>query len=218
MTPDDAEEEPLPQATLRALVQGVAVRIGEDFFHELVKQVSYALGTKGVWVTEWLPETRRLRALAFWFDGKPFGDYEYAIAGTPCEPVVESCELCLVEDRVVELFPDDPDLAPMNAVSYMGIPLLDTDGSMLGHLAVLHDAPLPDREQTRSLFRIFSERAAGEMRRLRRERDLRDREAKLLRRQRRRLLSFYKKNAFKTEELEDDEIDTKRLEALGYVD
>jgi PAS domain S-box-containing protein len=170
---------PLPPQVLQALVEGVAARTGKEFFHELVRQVSLALGTKGVWVTEWLPENRRLRALAFWYDGAPFGDYEYAIAGTPCEPVVETCGLFHVEDRLIELFPDDPDLAPMNAVSYMGIPLQDTDGELLGHLAVLHDAPQPARPRTEAVFRIFAERAASELRRLRRERDLSDREAKL---------------------------------------
>ena len=178
MPPGDPQH-PLPPHILDALVAGAGARTGEDFFHELVKQTSLALGTKGVWVTEWLPETRRLRALAFWYDGAPFGDYEYAIAGTPCEPVVETCDLFLVEDRVIELFPDDQDLGPMNAVSYMGIPLLDTDGEMLGHLAVLHDAPLAGEESIKAVFRIFADRAAGELRRLRRERDLRDREAKL---------------------------------------
>jgi len=178
MTAEESSQG-LPPDVLRALVEGVATRTGEEFFHELVRQVSRALGTKGVWVTEWLPESRHLRALAFWYDHAPFGDYEYAIAGTPCEPVVESCDFFHVEDRVIELFPDDPDLGPMNAVAYMGIPLLDTDETLLGHLAVLHDAPMPARPQIEAIFRIFAERAASELRRLRRERDVRDREAKL---------------------------------------
>ena len=92
MTGDDTDQA-LPPHVLRALVEGAAASTGEEFFHELVKQVSRALGTKGVWVTEWLPESRCLRALAFWYDGSPFGDYEYAIAGTPCETVVETCQL-----------------------------------------------------------------------------------------------------------------------------
>ena len=176
---DEHASEPLPPHVFEALVGGVGARTGEDFFAEMVKHVSEALGTKGVWVTEWLPESRRLRALAFWYDGAPFGDYEYSVAGTPCEPVVQTCDLFHVEDRVIELFPNDPDLGPMNAVAYMGIPLLDTDGDMLGHLAVLHDAPLPALDRTHAVFGLFAERAAAELRRLRRDRDLRDREAKL---------------------------------------
>jgi hypothetical protein len=57
--------------------------------------------------------------------------------GTPCEAVVTDRRLCHVPDNVIALFPDDPSLADLGAASYMGVPLLDTDGDLLGHLAVL---------------------------------------------------------------------------------
>jgi hypothetical protein len=48
---------------------------------------------------------------------------------------------CLVHysDRVIELFPDGPDLVKPNAVSYAGVPLVKADGTVLGHLSA------PDR-------------------------------------------------------------------------
>jgi transcriptional regulator with GAF, ATPase, and Fis domain len=47
---------------------------------------------------------------------------------------------------------------------------MDIDGHVLGHLAVLHDEPLPEESQIRGIFEIFAGRAAAELRRLRRER------------------------------------------------
>jgi PAS domain S-box-containing protein len=82
---------------------------------------------------------------------------------------------------VIELYPDDPDLTPLGAVSYMGVPLLDTDGTILGHVAILHDEPMPEDPSTIAVFNIFAGRAAAELRRLRRDRHLRDREQKLSR-------------------------------------
>jgi hypothetical protein len=126
-----------------------------------VKHIALALETKGVWVTECrLSEQKRLRALAFWFHGAPFGDYEYDIAGTPCELVVETCDVFRVEVRVVERFPVDPDMASMPAVSYTGTPLLDANRELLGHLAALDDQPMPSRPRTEAVFRIFAARAA----------------------------------------------------------
>ncbi len=40
----------------------------------------------------------------------------------------------------------------MGAVSYMGIPLLDTDGSVMGHLSVLDTKPMPKDSRAISLF------------------------------------------------------------------
>jgi PAS domain S-box-containing protein len=132
-------------------------------------------------VTEWLPDQRRLRALSFWVGDGYFGDFEYAIADTPCAPVIDERRLFLVPERVIELYAHDPSLETLGAVSYMGVPLLDTDGSILGHLAILDDKPMSEDQRALAVFHIFANRAAAELRRLRRDRDLRDREQKLSR-------------------------------------
>ena len=110
-------QSPLQPHVLRELLEGTAGAIGEEFFDKLVMHVALALGTKGAWVTEWLETKRRLRALSFWLDDGFFGDYEYDIAGTPCEPVIESVGLIHVPERLVELYPDDPDIPELSAVS-----------------------------------------------------------------------------------------------------
>jgi PAS domain S-box-containing protein len=176
-SPDHAGGE----AVLRAIVEGTASHTGEEFFAALVRHLCDALGTSGAWVTEYLAGSRRLRALAFWLDGKRVTDYEYPLAGTPCEPVIDGRRLVHIPDRVVELYPQDPDLKSASAVSYMGIPLEDTDHTLLGHLAVLDRHPLPASPRTEAVFRIFASRAAAELRRLRAEASLREREQKLRR-------------------------------------
>ncbi len=66
-------------------------------------------------------------------------------------------------------------------MSYLGVPLLDTDGGVLGHLAVMDDRPMPEDPDKIAVFRIFASRAAAELRRLRRDRALREREEELRR-------------------------------------
>jgi GAF domain-containing protein len=166
---------------LREIVEGTSAETGEGFFGALVKRLARAIGTKCAWVTEWLAEQRRLRALSFWAGDSYIPDFEYAIADTPCEPVIENRRLILVPDRVLDLFPRDPSLEPLGAMSYMGVPLFDTDGQILGHLAVLNDAPMSENESVTAIFNIFAGRAAAELRRLRRDRALREREQKLSR-------------------------------------
>ena len=57
---------------LRSLSDGTSSETGSDFFRALVKNLSQALGTYGAWVTEYLPDVKRLRALAFWLGGELF--------------------------------------------------------------------------------------------------------------------------------------------------
>ena len=167
--------------TLREIVNGTAGEIGEEFFDMLVQHLARAMGTTCAWITEWIEDDRRLRALSFWAEDRHVSDYEYYVAGTPCEPVIQKREFFHVPDRLIELFPKDPDLSPLGAVSYMGVPLLDTDGHLLGHLAILHNKPLPPDPKISAIFNIFAGRAGAELRRLRRDRELREREQKMSR-------------------------------------
>jgi PAS domain S-box-containing protein len=171
----------IDQTILREIVEGTATETGEEFFRTLVVHLAAALNTKCAWVTEWFADSCQLSALAMWVDDKHVDEYVYNIAGTPCEPVIDNRDLVHVPDRVIELYPEDPDLAPLGAVSYMGVPLLDTDGTILGHLAVLHNEPLPEDQKKVDIFNIFAGRAAAELRRLQRDRHIRDSEQRLSR-------------------------------------
>jgi len=168
-------------AALRALVEGTAKEIGERFFAALVENLATVLGTHGAWVTEYIPETRRLRALAFRLGGTWIEDWEMPIDGTPCQAVVERRTLVHYPENVVALFPHDPELKRLGAASYMGVPLLDVDNSILGNLAVLDTRPMPEDPRAVSLFQVFAARAAAELRRLRAEAEVREREEKLRR-------------------------------------
>jgi PAS domain S-box-containing protein len=164
---------------LRFLVEGTVSETGTEFFRALARNLSEALQTYGAWVTEYIPETRRLRALAFWLKDGFLDHFEHPIEGTPCQPVIETKSRAHFPERLLEFFPNDPELAAIGAVSYMGTPLLDSDGTLLGHLAVLDNRPMPAEPQLYELFDLFAVRAAAELRRLRAEGATREREAQL---------------------------------------
>jgi hypothetical protein len=105
---------------LRSISDGTSSETGSDFFRALVKNLSQALGTHGAWVTEYLPEVKRLRALAFWLGEEYVEHYEYDIQGTPCEKMFRDKKYFHVPENVVDLFPGDPDLPKIGAVSYIG--------------------------------------------------------------------------------------------------
>lgn len=166
-------------AALRAILEGTATETGQQFFTALVENLAKALGTHGAWVTEYFPDRRRLRALAFWMDGQWVRDYEVDIAGTPCERVIDTAQLVHFPDRILEIYPHEEELRAAGAVSYMGVPLQDTDGHVLGHMAVIDRRPIPEEPRIHAIFQIFAARATAELRRMRAEAEVRAREEKV---------------------------------------
>lgn len=165
-------------ATVRAILEGTATETGERFFASLVENLARALNTYSSWVTEYIPEARQLRALAFWVDGKLAEDFRIDITGTPCEAVIKSARLIHYPDNIIELFPNSSTIREFSAVSYMGVPLIDSNGKILGNLAVLDNRPMPEEPRSQVLFRIFAARAAAELQRIKAETEIRKREEK----------------------------------------
>ena len=166
-------------AALRTILEGTATQTGTEFFQALVKNLAFALNTHGAWVTEYFPESRRLKALAFWMGGQWLDGWEMVVNGTACERVVDERRLVHIPDNLLDIYGNAPDVRAIGAASYMGMPLLDLDGKVLGHLAVLDLRPMPAEPRAQALFQIFAARAGAELRRLRAEVQVREREQKL---------------------------------------
>jgi PAS domain S-box-containing protein len=106
-------------------------------------------------------------------------DFRYAIQGTPCEEVIHGSCPVHVPENVMDLYPDDPDLKPFGAVSYLGVPLIDPQGKVIGNLAVLDRRPMPEDPRALAIIQIFASRAAAEVSRLLTEQELRAREEQI---------------------------------------
>ena len=169
------------ETLIQHLVEGTSSQTGQEFFRTLVRSAAMAMDVAGVWATEYIPERKVLRSIAFWLSDHYVEDYEYAVRGTPCEQVIEKSCLIHYPDRVIELFPDDPDLVKLSAVSYAGVPLLRADGTVLGHLSALDTKPLHLIADVESVFRIFAARAAAELNRIQAESAVRDSEQRFSR-------------------------------------
>ena len=103
---------------------------------------------------------------------------EWDLAGTPCDEVVQG-NLCHHPTGVRQKFPEDRPLVEWGIESYLGLPLRDSAGTVIGHIAVFDERPMPEEPQKLLMFGIFAARAASELGRLRLEAKLRESEERL---------------------------------------
>lgn len=179
-TPFSSNEE---NEAILAILDGTSSEIGQDFFLSLVKNLSAVLNTYGAWVTEYFEDNLTMRTKALFLGDRWVDNLEYSVIGTACETVVNEKRLVHVRDDLFARYKGNPDLAGFrktNAVSYMGIPFEDVDGRILGHMSVIDTDPISEDREVFNIFRIFANRASAEMRRLRAEKQILEREEKLV--------------------------------------
>lgn len=176
-----ASAEQTESQIIRTILEGTSGQTGGPFLRALVKSLALSLQTSHAWVTEYIEEPHQLRALAFWGAGEYLEDIQYDLNGTPCDRAIRQRALVHFPDKIIDLFPDDKDLVNWGAVSYMGAPLMDDEQTIIGHLAVLHTSEMPYKPELEWVFRIFAARAGAEIRRIRAESALQQREEQLRR-------------------------------------
>jgi formate hydrogenlyase transcriptional activator len=166
-------QPPLPDdAALRRVAAGVEAEIGECFFSSLARGLALALDAQYAFVTRLSDDGTHFKTLALWERDHLGENVELPLTGTPCELVLRGqdahhpTELCA-------RFPDDQLLADWRAQSYCGVPVLDAQGRVFGHVAIVDDKPMPDGSRGLAVMRIFAERVRAEVERLRMEDALR---------------------------------------------
>ena len=148
---------------LRILSHGPVDAHGLDYFRILVSQVSAALHRPFAFITEHFENKTKVRMLAFW-QGNDFGvPFEYGLAGTPCDFVINQGKTSHYPMAVQAIFPNDQDLVTLSAQGYIGVPLYNADKKIIGHLALLDNKPLVMEDYEWSLLRIFAARAGTEL-------------------------------------------------------
>jgi formate hydrogenlyase transcriptional activator len=107
-------------------------------------------------------------------------NFEIPLDGTPCEAVLNG-KFSHHPEQICQLFPSDAVLKQWGVESYCWVPLLDSRGTVVGHLAILSERPMWDGPRGLAIMRIFAARARAELERLRTEDALRVSEQRLAR-------------------------------------
>jgi formate hydrogenlyase transcriptional activator len=161
-------QTPSDDAALREIVEGVESEMGDRFFCSLVKHLASALRCEYAFVSELSEDHSRFRTRAVWGRGSFLENFETPLTGTPCDAVLNG-KSSHHPERICQLFPADAGLRQWGVESYCGVPLLDSSGAVVGHLAILSERPMWDGPRGLAIMRIFASRARAELERLRTE-------------------------------------------------
>jgi PAS domain S-box-containing protein len=148
------------ETIIEAIAEGTASRSGVPFFQALVMHFARALHVDVAFITECAdkPPTR-VRTLAHWRCGDFDDNFEYDLAGTPCERVIREGRTCFHASGLGRDFAREA-----GQEGYLGLPIVGREGCVIGHLAFVHGRPLAgDDVLLESVYRIFTARAGVEI-------------------------------------------------------
>ena len=175
---DQAQRRTLAEAALRSITASTAHARGDDFLRILVRELAEALDVRYVIAGRLVRQDdggEAIRTLALWGGDGYQDNIEYSLRHTPCQDV--TCQdMCFHGNGIQRRFPLDTMLVDMHAESYVGMPLIDTEGRTLGILSAIDTRPIDEDKRLLALLllSIFSARGAAELQHQERTRQLED--------------------------------------------
>ncbi len=159
----------LDNQSFQSIVEGTSSRVGDEFFKSLVYHLATAFPVKYSFIVEYLEyDPSFCRVIAGW-EGDRFSTCrQFSNLGDPCEEVMAGM-LCYYPEKVCEFFPNAEFVTERKAESFSAVPFFDSSMKILGHLAVMDEKPLLDKQRTQDILKIFAGRAGAEMERKRAE-------------------------------------------------
>jgi diguanylate cyclase (GGDEF)-like protein/PAS domain S-box-containing protein len=161
----DITERKQNDQVLRLLAESGDVG-NETIFQLMVKQLAHSQNSRYAFIA-CLNKTieNQIDTVAVWAGDDYRDNFSYSLAGTPCQNVTET-GMCFYPDNIQGLFPDDVMLVEMDAVSYQGIVLKNSQNQSIGLLAIVDDRPMSVSTHTSSLLNSLAVRAAIELERI----------------------------------------------------
>jgi PAS domain S-box-containing protein len=151
------------QQVLIDLADGLAGLQGEACLQALVQRFAQALGVREAFVCECIDyPTTRVRMLARWKGDELARCVEFDLTGTACEHVIGYGKEVFVPAGAGQRWPAE---ALFDRDSYLGLPCLDSRGSVIGHVACADPGGMPEELPHRAVLRLFALRASLELER-----------------------------------------------------
>jgi PAS domain S-box-containing protein len=143
---------------LKQLTEGTQSFIGNDFFLNLSLSIAQNMGVDYVLISKCInQEKTKVKTLSYTTSKEVLENFEYDLSDTPCKIVMEGepyhCEKGLENKFIKE----------EGVQGYYGVPVFDSNGEILGHIAVLNKKPLKLTESQKEILKIYSNRLGAEI-------------------------------------------------------
>ncbi len=159
----DVTDQTRTEHVMLRVAKAVSLPITEGFLEELTHQMVEVLGAAGGALALLDPaHPGRLQTRTFVLDARRVEDVCYDVAGTPCEQVVAGVGQ-VFPSGLRERFPRDRMLFEHGLEAYVGAPLHDQQGSVMGLASVFYRGRVEHPELALSALQIFAARAAAEV-------------------------------------------------------
>lgn len=152
------------QHYIEEVINGVSNTYGKNFFESICLELDKIIRADFTFIAVLDEQAYTSTTKTLIAKGKIADNISYSLEHTPCANVADD-SICCYDKGVCEAYPDDQLLRDMGIEAYLGTPLHDSKGKVMGIIVAMYEHPIEDPEFITTLFQLFSGRIAAELER-----------------------------------------------------
>ena len=156
---------------LTSVIKSLKSSYGLAFFNNLTLQLHQLINADYTFIAKIDKERYISQTISLVAKGKIGDNFEYSLNDTPCADVSDD-SVCIYPERICQLYPNDQLLIDMKIEGYLGTPLHDSNGEVIGLIVALYESTIINSEKIVALFELFSGRISAEIEREDKEKKL----------------------------------------------
>ncbi len=138
----------------------------DQLFKNIVRQLALTYNIRYAMITLLNADDPESADILIFGDGDHFIEKtDYSLKNTPCEKLIKENE-GVYPDQIQQHFPGYPQLAEMEAESFLGAQLKNSQGEVIGAISILDDKPIQNTSLTLMLLQSIATRISMELERL----------------------------------------------------
>jgi len=153
---------------LPSIIKSLSSTYGSAFFNELTLQLNKFIGADYTFIARLDTQQSISKTISLVAKGELVDNFEYLLADTPCADVSDD-SVCIFPKNICNLYPNDQLLIDMNIQGYVGAPLHDSHGNVMGLIVALHEKEILNQDRVVTIFELFAGRISAEIERTERE-------------------------------------------------
>ncbi len=161
--------------SITALNKRLLTELGKDFLKQFVLQLANTLDADITFIGLLNKNKKSVSTISVCMNGEISKNFNYKLSDTPCKKVITS-SIYSIPSSVQNIYPQDKLLQDNNIEGYVGLPLYDTQGEIIGLVVALFKKHIQEVHFCESIIQIFIPRAVAEIERIRFEKAIRDSE------------------------------------------
>ncbi|MDD1728624.1 MAG: PAS domain S-box protein [Methanospirillum sp.] len=161
---EDINEQKAAESAVNAIVSGIVGTTGKESLDRISESITKWLSADCVMIGEITPDKEHVHVLSMILDDKKVLDYSYQLKGTPSDEVIKKGFVFYPANSGVH-FPDCKPLAGLQIQGYIGVPLKNSYGEIVGILSILSQNPFIDKIRVREVIDIIAVKAGADIER-----------------------------------------------------